>query len=308
MKGLVSAEAAPVSKLIGGDSLQSKEIPLVFECQGEKLIGILHEADSQTGIGVLIVVGGPQYRVGSHRQFLLLARHLASQGIPVMRFDVRGMGDSAGEQRRFDQLDDDIKGAIDCFFASCSGLHRVVLWGLCDAASAAIFYGYQDARVKGLVLLNPWVFTEQGAARTYLKHYYLQRLLSRDFWGKVFSFKFDFVQSVISLLALLKKALRINKSLPVSSQVSRVDEKLALPIRMRECLRQFTNPVLLILSGRDLTADEFKETVKSDPAWQAILANARVQRLDFAEADHTFSSTAWRDQVAEWTLSWIKQI
>ena len=42
--------------------------------------------------GMLIVVGGPQYRAGSHRQFTLLARDVAATGVPTMRFDYRGMG------------------------------------------------------------------------------------------------------------------------------------------------------------------------------------------------------------------------
>ena len=39
---------------------------------------------------MVIVVGGPQYRAGSHRQFTLLARHIAAAGYPVLRFDARG--------------------------------------------------------------------------------------------------------------------------------------------------------------------------------------------------------------------------
>lgn len=287
--------------------MQVKEHPLVFECQGEKLIGIVHQADGDAKTGVLIVVGGPQYRVGSHRQFVLLARSLASQGIPVMRFDVRGMGDSEGSQRSFDQLDEDIRAAIDCFFATCPQIDHIVLWGLCDAASAAIFYAYQDDRVKGIVLLNPWVFTEQGAAKAYLKHYYLQRLMSRDFWTKVFCFKFNFSQSISSLLDLMKQARGIGKSVPVG-KVELVDRSLSLPIRMRECFARFAGPVLLILSGRDLTADEFKDVLAADPVWQELIAASTVMKQDFAEADHTFSSAVWRDQVAEWTIRWIKQI
>jgi exosortase A-associated hydrolase 1 len=287
--------------------MQVKEQPLVFECQGEQLIGIIHHAESEIRIGVLIVVGGPQYRVGSHRQFLLLARALALQGIPVMRFDVRGMGDSDGVQRRFDQLDEDIRAAINGFLVACPQLDRVVLWGLCDAASAAIFYAYQDDRVRGLVLLNPWVFTEQGAAKTYLKHYYLQRLLSREFWAKLFGFKFNFVDSVISLLGLIRQAKGMSKSSSLH-EVDLVDQHLPLPTRMRECFAKFVGSVLLILSGRDLTADEFKDVVNADPVWQGLLARSSLERFDFAEADHTFSSATWRDQVAEWTISWIKQI
>ena len=57
--------------------------------------------------GVLVIVGGPQYRVGSHRQYVQLSRHLAEQGIASMRFDVRGMGDSPGVQRSFEEIDDE---------------------------------------------------------------------------------------------------------------------------------------------------------------------------------------------------------
>ncbi|TAK65177.1 hydrolase 1, exosortase A system-associated [Methylobacter sp.] len=284
------------------------EIPVVFECQGQQLIGMIHQAGVMATTGVLVIVGGPQYRAGSHRQFVLLTRHLAAQGIPAMRFDVRGMGDSEGSPRNFQQLDNDIQAAIDCFLESCPALSHVVLWGLCDAASAALFYGYQDSRVKGLVLLNPWVFTEQGAAKTYLKHYYLQRLFSKDLWRKVFSFKFDYANSMTSLLNLLKQAAGQTKAAQTTNAVVRVDENMTLPMRMRECLRQFAHPVLLILSGRDLTADEFKETVKGDPEWQSLLSEVRVTRRDFAEADHTFSSAAWRDQVAEWTSIWVKSL
>lgn len=286
----------------------TEEIPAVFECSGEQVVGIVHDADAVVDVGVLIVVGGPQYRVGSHRQFVLLARQLAAKGIPAMRFDVRGMGDAHGEQRAFDEIESDIVAAIDCFFTLRPTLRGVVIWGLCDGASAALFYAYQDSRVKGLVLLNPWVYTQQGAAKTYLKHYYLQRLLSKDFWRKVVSFKFDYRSSIRSLLGLFKQAAGgINESNAASS-VAKVDQELALPIRMRECLRQFNFPVLLILSGRDLTADEFKETVKGDPQWQALLADPKLTRYDFAEADHTFSTAAWRDQVAEWTATWVKQL
>ncbi|MEO6566032.1 MAG: alpha/beta fold hydrolase, partial [Casimicrobiaceae bacterium] len=81
----------------------------------------------------MIVVGGPQYRVGSHRQFALLARALARVGIPALRFDYRGMGDSEGDRRSFDEIDADIAAAIDTL---CREAHlaRVVLWGLCDGA------------------------------------------------------------------------------------------------------------------------------------------------------------------------------
>lgn len=294
--------------------LMNKEIPLIFQCHENNLIGIIHQPVDASKLGVLLVVGGPQYRVGSHRQFVLLARMLSANGIPVMRFDYRGMGDSEGELRSFASIDDDIAAAIAAFYQVCPELAGIVIWGLCDASSAALFYAYQDDRVRGLVLLNPWVYTEQGAATVFLKHYYLQRLLNPDFWRKIFSLKFNFLESLDSLLTIFKKSL--SKSAVVNNKDAKIDSarvdplsvNLGLPIRMRECLQRFKYPVLLVLSGKDLTADEFKDVIASDAEWNALLADGRVTRYDFFESDHTFSSHVWRDQVADWTLRWLNEL
>src|SRR5512144_3183809 len=106
------------------------ELALTFSCQGAELVGILHPGSDRAARGVLIVVGGPQYRVGSHRQFLLLARDLAAAGIPVLRFDYRGMGDAGGEVVDFEHCQADIAAAVDAFFARSAGLREVVIWGL----------------------------------------------------------------------------------------------------------------------------------------------------------------------------------
>src|SRR5690606_15104146 len=133
-----------------------EERTLVIDREGDRMIGVLHEAAAGEGTGIVIVVGGPQYRVGSHRQFILMARRIAAAGIPVLRFDVRGMGDSEGQPRSFDRLDSDIRAAMDAFAFALPSVTRIVLLGLCDAASAILIYGYTDSRVRGLILLNPW--------------------------------------------------------------------------------------------------------------------------------------------------------
>ena len=122
------------------------ERPLVFPCNNSLLYGILSLPEQTGSRGVLIVVGGPQYRVGSHRQFTLLARFLAAHGVPVLRFDCRGMGDSEGEVRTFEDFEDDLSCAIDSFFEEVSPLNDLVIWGLCDAASAALFHAHRDQR------------------------------------------------------------------------------------------------------------------------------------------------------------------
>jgi exosortase A-associated hydrolase 1 len=281
-----------------GLAVSHDERPLVFECEGESLVGILCGALSAAPRGVLIVVGGPQYRVGSHRQFTLLARHLADRGVATLRFDYRGMGDSDGAPRTFERVGADIRCAIDRFFADVPGLKDVVIWGLCDAASAALFYAHQDARVSGLVLLNPWVRTEQGIARAQLRHYYVLRLFQASFWTKLARGEFRFREAAGALRRAVGDALRRRRPSNASAA--------SLPERMEEGLRQFRGPALFILSGNDLTAQEFKDAVARSPGWKGLLGSERVNRRDLVDANHTFARRDWRDEVARLTEAWIR--
>jgi len=282
------------------------ERALVFNCGNDSLIGVLSEASPSAGRGVLIVVGGPQYRVGSHRQFTLLARYLAEHGIPALRFDYRGMGDSDGEVRTFEGVSADIRCAIDQFFASVPGLKDVVIWGLCDAASAALFYAQQDVRVSGLVLVNPWVRTEQGTARTHLRHYYVRRLFQASLWQKVARGQLRFREAAAALGKFVADAMGRGRA---SGAVDKLPSGEApLPDRMEDGLRRFQGKVLLILSGNDLTAREFKDVVARSRRWRRLIAGERVTRHDLPEANHTFARRDWRNQVERWTEAWVKNL
>lgn len=267
---------------------------LTFACGGHWLYGVLDLPAVPGARGVLFVVGGPQYRAGSHRQFALLARELAQEGCPAMRFDYRGMGDSEGDIRDFEQVDEDLRSAIDAFFKAVPTLTEVVLWGLCDAASAASLYAAGDARVRGLVLLNPWVRTEAGAAKATLKHYYRARLFDPGLWKKVVSGRFDYRAAAGSLGRLLGSAATA-KAAPA-----------ALPERMADGLERFEGQVLVLLSGADLTAHEFSDLAQADATWKNLLAAPRVTSKTLPKADHTFSRRSWHDQMAQWTRDWVR--
>lgn len=275
------------------------ERALTFDCEGDELIGVVAEPESPRSVAVLIVVGGPQYRVGSHRQFVLLARRLASEGFPVLRFDCRGMGDSGGSMRTFDESSADIAAAIDALIANCAGVERVALWGLCDAASASLIYWEErsDPRVAGMVLLNPWVRSEASLAKTHIKHYYGKRLLERQFWSKLAAGGLDAKAALRDFFASFMRAAR--------RRGQRRSDALSYQDRMALGLSTFKGPVLLILSGRDLTAKEFLEYSQSDAAWREALERASIERFELAEADHTFASGSWSEEVESRTLSWL---
>ena len=276
-----------------------REEAMVFACGKDRLVGIVAAPEKPAPCGVLIVVGGPQYRVGSHRQFTLLARDLAEAGIASLRFDYRGMGDSTGGARTFEHAQEDIGSAIDRLMERQPALREVVIWGLCDAASASLFYAHGDKRVSGLVLLNPWVRTDEGMARAQLKHYYGARLLQRAFWQKLLTGDVAVREALSGFAGRLMQALQRNTEASPTAK--------PLPERMEEGLRRFRGRVLLILSGNDLTAQEFKDLVARSPGWQSLLQGERVTRRELPEANHTFGRREWRDQVAEWTRGWLMQ-
>jgi len=294
-------EGVETSHMTAGGTIgvEAEERALTFACDGARMVGILTlPAQATATRGVLVVVGGPQYRAGSHRQFTLLARDLAREGVPVLRFDYRGMGDSEGAARPFDAVEDDLRAAIDAFMAAAPGLREVVLWGLCDAASAIGMYAARDARVAGLVLLNPWVRTENGLARATLRHYYSARLRDPAFWRQLLGGGLNWRKSLGSMLALLRKARRSSR--PAAGAA------MSLPERMRSGLAGFQGRVLLVIAGADLTAREFCDLADTDAAWRGVLAPPRVTRFQIEDADHTFSRRAWRDQVARWTAEWLR--
>ena len=284
-----------------------EERALAFHCRGAWLYGILSMPvmAAPHARAVLIVVGGPQYRAGSHRQFTLLARDLAGAGIPALRFDYRGMGDSEGDLQTFENVEDDLRAAVDCMFAEIPGLSEVVLWGLCDGASAAAMYAPQDPRVSGLVLLNPWVRTEEGAARATIKHYYRDRLFDAALWKKIASGQFDVTASVRSLLENVSKAFGPKRQAD-SGGATASAAAAPLPERMQGALTRFGGRVLVVLSGADLTAQEFADLSSRSGAWQRLLAAPRFTRQQIDKADHTFSRRPWQDQVSNWTRDWLR--
>ena len=274
------------------------EHAIVFPCISGTLVGVVTMPRVPSETAVLVIVGGPQYRVGSHRQFVLLARRLAEEGYPVLRFDCRGMGDGTGAPHGFESMSADIAAAIDALQKHAPLVRRVVLWGLCDGASAALLYvdDTADERVCGMCLANPWVRSELSLARTHVKHYYMQRLMERRFWVKLLRgrVKPDAFTALIRNLrmSLLRQAPDGSAGIPFQR-------------RMVAGWNRFQHAILLLLSGEDYTAKEFAEYASRQAAWMEAMSKPRLQRRDLAGADHTFSRCADRRKVEDLTLTWL---
>lgn len=285
-------------------SVAIRERPIWIDCCGSRMLGIVAEpvaATDRRNLGLMIAVGGPQYRVGSHRQFTLLARRLAERGYVTLRFDFRGMGDSDGEMRSFETVREDLRAAAAALESNLTERARIVIWAMCDAASAALMFCADLPRLASMVLVNPWARGESSYAEVTLKHYYRGRLASGAFWKKLLGGKVDVFRSLQGFFGNILTAA--SRNMPPAA-----NEHSDFRVGMARGLRAVQGEVLLMLSGNDLTAQEFLSHAGSDPHWRGLLDSPRVKRESLAEADHTFSTAQWREWAEDRTLQWLQRL
>ena len=235
----------------------------------------------------------------SRRMAALQARALAAEGFAVLQLDLLGCGDSAGDLRNFEQITPDIGAAINTLQQHAPQVRQVVLWGLCDGASAALLYLHErsDPRAHGLCLLNPWVRSQASLARTHVKHYYLQRLAQREFWAKL-------LRGQVGRGALRDLTVNVQRAASTGKQGA---ASAAFPERMADAWAGFDGPTLVVLSERDYTAKEFSDRVASETQWQQLMERGNVEQHRLADADHTFSSAKAKESVAQHCAAWLAQ-
>lgn len=283
----------------------------ILNCEGAALVSVVHEPSTAGDTGlVIIVAGGPQYRVGAHRQFVLLARQLANKGITVIRFDHRGTGDSGGNYRGFSDMDADIRCAVDYLFQAYPHLKNVALWGECESASAAAYYAHSDQRISGISMVNPWVRTDVGLAKTYLKHHYRARLVDPEFWKKVRSGQFSFKDSLSSLIDLLRQVFASfwTRSRSMGGTSKTALNELPLTERLEQSLLRFGGKIMVLTSGRDHIAQEYKDFVNSSKALRQHLDSEQVRLYEIVDSDHTFSRSEWREDLFKQTENWLNEL
>ena len=160
------------------DTQAPRESALRF---GDGLVGVLTHArgDRPAPVGVLLLNAGITRHVGPFRAHVDLARQLAGQGIPVLRFDQSGLGDSAlPTQATSDRRNREVDAAMRVL-AQHTGVERFVLFGLCSGADDAFHVAAADRRVAGAILLDGLAYPTLGF---WLRHAAPRLLDPRKLW------------------------------------------------------------------------------------------------------------------------------
>jgi exosortase A-associated hydrolase 1 len=241
---------------------------LSFTCEGAALGATLDDAPGATGL--LVVTGGTQTRIGSHRLFERLTLALREAGHPCLRFDRRGVGDSEGNDPDWRGTGPDLAAAAAAFRRECPQVRQIVGFGLCDGASALAFQG-AAAGLDAIILVNPWfVEAEAGAPPpAAIKDHYRRRLLSLAGWKRLLS-------GAVSVPKLIAGLRRIASPGPgtLAGEIAQALDRSNLPLQ-------------LILASRDATA------VAAGAEWGAAAFSAVRARspepVTIDSDSHTFS-------------------
>ena len=144
------------------DGRTIRELPIALSLEDGRLVGVLSESDAAPQICAVMLNAGALRHIGPNRMWVELARRWAAQGVPTLRIDLTGIGDSDGDASTLEQdegfyVDRYIEQTQEVLAALVArGLpERFVLAGLCSGAYWALHAALADACVRGAFMINP---------------------------------------------------------------------------------------------------------------------------------------------------------
>ena len=176
------------------------EQPVEFTSDGLQLYGILNAPAGATR-GVVLVHGWSGYRIGPHRMLVEMARRLAAKGIASLRFDLRGRGDSEGDEftTNLDGMIADTMNAVKCL-RERANVTRFGALGICSGSNVAIGAATLEQEIGELMLWSALPFQPEAQARTgdrtrrtrFYALEYAAKIFRAETWRKFFGGRINF--------------------------------------------------------------------------------------------------------------------
>jgi pimeloyl-ACP methyl ester carboxylesterase len=145
-----------------------------------QLAGILTEPAAEARAAVVVLVSaGITPKFGPFRLYAELARRLARDGFRTLRFDLGGIGDSGQSYPGADLQERthfELSAALD-YLGERFELRSITLAGVCSGAEDSLRHAARDARVSGVVMIDPFAYRTPGFAWRHLRYRATRRLL-----------------------------------------------------------------------------------------------------------------------------------
>lgn len=291
---------------------------------GLRLVGVLHLPVGPVGdLGVLLLSPGIKMRVGPHGLYRRMTEMFLAAGLPVLRFDFYGLGDSEGtlpesllrdvynhiEVGRFvnDSLD-----AMDWMQTQC-GISRFIVSGLCGGAVTGLLAGSRDPRVAGLLGLGitpllasraakPGAYMTAGQLKR-MKEGYLRKLLTPKAWLRLLTLKSDY--------RVIWKALTHTPTPPAAtpSQSENPEADNTNPLFPPAFFKMLSTerPILLVFGGADRLTWEFEEKFVARHR-DALAKLPPIYDVHVVQtANHVLSLEAWQQEMLDVSAAWLRR-
>ena len=179
------------------DGRAIRETPLtVFHPYGDLFCILSEPVDEPTAdvTGVLLNAGAVR-RVGPNRMWVEMSRRWAARGVPTLRVDLGGIGDSGGDATCYyevpgfyvPELASHVSAILDMLEERGSG--RFALGGMCAGAYWAFQFALRDQRVAAAYMVNPSYLFWDSLLVAVREARLVRRLKRAVTWRRIFTGK-----------------------------------------------------------------------------------------------------------------------
>ena len=273
-----------------------------FEVNSDTVYGVLHLPNAGTArCGAVFLHGWSGNRCGPHDMLVKAARAYCEAGIPSLRFDFRGRGESHAEMMRcnLETMIADTQVACEKLRDE-AGVEDIALVGICSGGEVAIGAGCLCASVTAMALWSvPMVAADRTASRRRkqlaMLGEYGKKLFRLSTWQKAFSGQLN--------VDLIKRALSGQGGAGETPAQAR-DAEDAPPepnIPWRERFDAFRGRLLFVYGTNDPTTPESVAHYRGMSEAAGIPADFHLVE----GANHAYYSLAWEREVIDVTLDWL---
>ncbi len=169
------------------------ETAMTFDSPAGRLFGVLaQQPGAGSDVCAVLLNAGALHHVGPNRMWVETARRWAALGVPTLRVDLAGIGESDGAVTGYtDVASLYVPDFVEQISAVLDGLEsrglpsRFVLMGLCSGAYWSFQTALDDDRVSAAFMLNPRALIWDPEIEVLRHSRRLNRLLRRSTWKKL---------------------------------------------------------------------------------------------------------------------------
>jgi dienelactone hydrolase len=247
-------------------------------------------------VGVVLTNAGAVRRIGPNRMWVELARRWAARGIPVVRLDIEGLGDSDGNELIYahtptmydSTLAPQMRAAID-ELEGRGVASRFVVGGLCAGAFWSFHVLREDPRVSAALMLNLFAFFWDDELPAAVEVRRLRKLARLTAWKRVLRGEVTRRQIAAVLRWIVRTPLDLRARLSqAKAHRDRVDEAFD------DLVAAEKRAILLLGRGEPLV-----DQLRREGRLEQLHRWPSVELHQLPTRDHTFRAVWLQDQVHE---------